>query len=171
MCDRDDDFEPLPMPRDPNGDGNEPADEPPSPTEADMVAKRILNSIGYCGHYMHFHGGGTSGKAPIICLLAKHGGKMSQLELSTYFDLKPGSLSEILSKIERKGLIERTRNPEDRRQLLIKLTDAGVEAAAKDQAARIWFREKAFAALTPEEQLQLADMLERIRETWEGLDD
>lgn len=168
MCDRDCNYEPLPIPRDPNGD---PADEPPSPSEGDLVAKRILNGIGFCGHYMHFHGGGTSGKAPIICLLAKHGGKMSQLELSTYFDLKPGSLSEILSKIERQGLIERTRNPEDRRQLLIKLTDAGSKKAAEEQAARIWFREKAFSALTPAEQLQLADMLDKIRETWEGLDD
>ena len=171
MCDRNDDFEPIPIPRDPNGDGMDPADEPPSPTEADLVAKRILSCIGYCGHYMHFHGGGTSGKAPIICLLAKHGGEMSQLELSTYFDLKPGSLSEILSKIERKGLIERTRNPEDRRQLIIKLTEAGVEKATQEQATRIWFRQNAFTALTPEEQLQLADMLEKIRETWEGLDD
>ena len=169
MCDRD--YEMVPIPRDPNGNASEPADEPVCPTEADKVAKRILNTIGYLGHYMHFHGGGTSGKAPIICLLAKHGGEMSQLELSTYFDLKPGSLSEILSKIERKGLIERTRNPEDRRQLIIKLTDAGSEAAAKDQAARIWFRQNAFTALTPEEQAQLADMLEKIRETWEGLDD
>ncbi len=173
MCDRDcnDADMPLPCPIDPAGDGMTPADEPPSPTEADAVAKRILNNMGYCGHYMHFHGGGVSGKAPIICLLAKHGGKMSQLELSTYFDLKPGSLSEILSKIERKGLIERTRNPEDRRQLLIRLTPEGTEKAARDQEARIRFRERAFSALTPEEQLQLADMLDRIHETWEGLDD
>ncbi len=169
MCDRDCDM--VPIPHDPNGSSSEPADEPTCPTEADLVAKRILNSIGYLGHYMHFHGGGTSGKAPIICLLAKYGGEMSQQELSTYFDLKPGSLSEILSKIEHKGLIERTRNPEDRRQLIIKLTEAGTEEAAHEQATRIWFRKNAFTALTPEEQLQLADMLEKIRETWEGLDD
>lgn len=171
MCNRNCEEAPLPIPLDPAGDGMTPADEQPGSTKGDAVAKRILNNIGYCGHYMHFHGGGVSGKAPIICLLAKHGGKMSQLELSTYFDLKPGSLSEILSKIERKGLIERTRNPEDRRQLLIKLTDEGAQKAALDQEARIRFRERAFSALTYEEQLQLADMLDRIHETWEGLDD
>ncbi len=171
MCDRNCEEAPLPIPLDPASNGMTPADEPPGSTEGDAVAKRILNNIGYCGHYMHFHGGGVSGKAPIICLLAKHGGKMSQLELSTYFDLKPGSLSEILSKIERKGLIERTRNPEDRRQLLIKLTEEGAQKAALDQEARIRFRERAFSALTYEEQLQLADMLDRIHETWEGLDD
>ena len=39
-----------------------------------------------------------------------------------HFDLKPGSLSEILPKLELGGLIERSRNPKDRRQLTIRLT-------------------------------------------------
>lgn len=79
---------------------------------------------------MHFHGGGVSGKAPIICLLAKQpGGEMSQQELGMHFDLKPGSLSEILSKLELNGLIERSRNPKDRRQLTIRLTETGRENA------------------------------------------
>ena len=86
-----------------------------SPEEA--RARRLLWDIGFCGQYLHFHSGGRSGRAAIICLIAKSGGQMSQQELGAYFELKPGSLSEILAKIESAGLIERTRNPEDRRQL------------------------------------------------------
>lgn len=97
---------------------------------------------------MHFHGGGISGKAPIVCLLAKQPtGELSQQELGMHFDLKPGSLSEILSKLELGGLIERSRNPKDRRQLTIRLTEAGWEKARVEQAARIRFREQAFSAL------------------------
>ncbi|MEE0664513.1 MAG: MarR family winged helix-turn-helix transcriptional regulator, partial [Collinsella bouchesdurhonensis] len=82
----------------------------PEPENAeDKLAKQILNGLGYCGHFLHFHGGGVSGKAPIICLIAKHGGKISQQELGLHFALKPGSLSEILSKCEAIGLIERSR--------------------------------------------------------------
>ncbi|MFR6612818.1 MAG: MarR family winged helix-turn-helix transcriptional regulator [Collinsella sp.] len=121
---------------------------------------------------MHFHGGGISGKAPIVCLLAKQPtGELSQQELGMHFDLKPGSLSEILSKLELGGLIERSRNPKDRRQLTIRLTDAGWEKARVEQAARIRFREQAFSALTHDEREQLAEMLEKIRVTWEELDD
>ena len=79
--------------------------------------------------------------------------------------------SEILSKLELNGLIERSRNPKDRRQLTIRLTETGRENARIDQAARIRFREQAFSALTHDEREQLAEMLEKIRVTWEELDD
>ena len=79
--------------------------------------------------------------------------------------------SEILSKLEVNGLIERSRNPKDRRQLTIRLTETGRENARIDQAARIRFRERAFSALTHDEREQLAEMLEKIRVTWEELDD
>ena len=159
-------------PHEPGGDPTEPSDVPEAVNEDDRLAKRILNNLGFCGHYMHFHGGGVSGKAPIICLLAKQpGGEMSQQELGMHFDLKPGSLSEILSKLEVNGLIERSRNPKDRRQLTIRLTETGWEKARIDQAARIRFREQAFSALTLDEREDLAEMLEKIRVTWEELDD
>lgn len=164
--------EPLAYPHEPGGDPSRPADEPETQSKEDRLAKRILHGLGFCGHYMHFHGGGVSGKAPIICLLAKQpGGEMSQQELGMHFDLKPGSLSEILSKLELGGLIERSRNPKDRRQFTIRLTDAGWEKARVEQAARIRFRERAFSALTHDEREQLAEMLEKIRVTWEELDD
>ena len=159
MCD-----EPLNLcSHEPDGDPSQPADAPEAVSSEDKLAKRILNGLGFCGHYMHFHGGGVSGKAPIICLLAKQpGGEMSQQELGMHFDLKPGSLSEILSKLELNGLIERSRNPKDRRQLTIRLTETGRENARIDQA---------FGALTHDEREQLAEMLEKIRVTWEELDD
>ena len=79
--------------------------------------------------------------------------------------------SEILSKLELNGLIERSRNPKDRRQLTIRLTETGRENARIDQAARIRFREQAFSALTHDEREDLAEMLDKIRVTWEELDD
>ena len=148
-------------------------DLPDAPTqEEDPVmarAARILTNLGFCGHYMHFHRGGRSGRAPILCLLEKNGGTMSQQALGMSFDLKAGSLSEILSKMEASGLITRTRDPQDRRQLTVCLTEAGAEAARLETEARIRFRTRAFSNLTPEEQEQLADLLDRVRARWEEL--
>ena len=118
--------------------------------ETIVRAKRILRGLGFCGHYMHFHGGGRSGQIPILCMLDRCGGTLSQQELGMRFEIKPGSFSEILSKME---------------------TAEGTRLAHLEHEKRDRFRRSAFAALTVEEQEQLAEMLEKIRVTWEELDD
>lgn len=143
----------------------------PADTPEEARARTLLAQLGWCGHYMHFHGGGRSGKAPILCLLAKNGGQMTQQELGTRFDLRPGSLSEVLSKLEAAGLIVRARSEQDRRVLIVSLTEEGRARAAEDQAARTEFRARAFATLTAEEQGQLIGMLDKIKTCWEELDD
>ena len=158
-------------PHTPGGDPHEPADAPAAQSQSDALAKHILNGW-LLRPLSALSRRRRSGKAPIVCLLAKQpNGEMSQQELGLHFDLKPGSLSEILSKIECAGLIERSRNPKDRRQLTIRLTEAGWEKAHVEQAARIRFREQAFSALTHDEREDLAEMLDKIRVTWEELDD
>lgn len=133
-------------------------------------ATRILSNLGFCGHYLHFHRGGRSGRAPILCLLEKNGGTLSQQELGLFFELKPGSLSEILSKMEAAGLISRARDHQDRRQLKVTLTEAGAAAARMETEIRQRFRSSAFSNLTPEEQETLADLLDRVRIRWEEID-
>lgn len=148
------------------------AENPAEIQDLDIVrAKRILKGLGFCGHYMHFHGGGRSGQVPILCMLDRCEGCLSQQELGMRFELKPGSLSEILSKMEAAGLIERTRDTKDRRQLFVHLTETGQELAQREHDKREAFRRVAFSALTVDEQEQLAEMLEKIRVTWEELDD
>lgn len=148
------------------------AENPAEIQDPDIArAKRILKGLGFCGHYMHFHGGGRSGQVPILCMLDRCGGTLSQQELGMRFELKPGSLSEILSKMETANLIERTRDTKDRRQLFVHLTETGQELAQREHDKREAFRRVAFSALTVDEQEQLAEMLEKIRVTWEELDD
>lgn len=132
-------------------------------------AERILRGLGYCGHYLHFHSGGRSGREPILCKLHRAGGSMSQLELGSQFELKAGSLSEILAKIETAGLIERTRDTRDRRALTIRLTEAGKQEAQRAIEAHAAFRDQAFSNLTEEEQDELIVLLEKIRNRWEEL--
>ena len=58
----------------------------PDPTRADL----IIRNLGFCGHYLHFHGGGRSGREPILCLLHCMGGQMSQQALCARFGSSPG---------------------------------------------------------------------------------
>lgn len=142
-----------------------PAAQQPAPTREEL----ILRGLGFCGHYLHFHEGGRSGREPILCMLHRAGGSMSQIELGSRFELKPGSLSEILAKIETAGLIERTRDPRDRRALSIHLTEAGEQEALRAIETRKAFRDQAFSNLTVEEQDELVVLLGKIRNRWEEL--
>ncbi len=130
----------------------------------------IVDTLGFCGHYIHMNGGGRSGRAPIICALRKRGGEMPQRELMNMFDLKAGSLSEVLAKVERDGLIERTRDTADRRQLIVRLTAEGEAQADLEQARRERFRANALTCLTADEKVQFEDMLARIKEHWKQLE-
>ena len=81
------------------------------------------------------------------------------------------SLSEVLTKLEREGLIVRTRSEKDRRQLDITLTDAGwkeAEALAKRRQA---FVSHAFDILTDNERTQLLETLDRLVGHWNELED
>ena len=130
----------------------------------------IVDTLGFCGHYIHAYGGGRSGRAPIICALHKHGGSMPQRELMGMFELRAGSLSEVLAKLERMGLIERRRDPNDRRQLIVSITESGREVAAYEQARRERFRADAFTCLSPEERDLFEDMLERVKQRWNEIE-
>jgi DNA-binding MarR family transcriptional regulator len=96
---------------------------------------------------------------------------MGQRELQECFDLKAGSLSEILSKLECAGLIERTRAEGDRRQLVVRLTETGWAMAEEDRRDRELFERTAFSPLSPAEQEQLLGMLTKIQRHWESNDD
>lgn len=132
---------------------------------------RILDELAFCGYYLNMHGGGRSGRAPILCMLRKHDNSMAQRDLSLHFELKPGSLSEVLSKAEEAGLIKRTRDAQDRRQLIVSLTEQGKAWADKEQQAREAFRTHAFSCLSADELAHLENMLNRITEHWRTMDD
>lgn len=131
----------------------------------------IIDLLGACGHYIHVNGGGRSGRKPLLCTLLAHGGQMSQRDLMCKFDLKAGSLSEVLTKLEKAGLIERTRDEADRRQLNVSLTDTGKAEAEAEQLHRQKFHQEAFACLTKDERTQLEEVLNRVINHWRTLDD
>ena len=85
-------------------------------------------------------------------------GAMDQRQLRQELDIQPGSLSELLSKLEQKGLIERERAEDDRRRVTVRLTEAGQAALAPGEIDA----EDPFAPLTSEEQDTLRELLGKL---------
>lgn len=87
---------------------------------------------------------------------------LTQRALQLMLGVQPGSLSELLTKLERKGLITREK-AEDRRGNVLRITEAGraaIPEADRDDG------DDAFAALTAEQQAQLGELLRALLYDW-----
>ncbi|MFF4617549.1 MarR family winged helix-turn-helix transcriptional regulator [Nonomuraea jabiensis] len=73
-------------------------------------------------------------------------------------------MTRLLDRLEAKGLLRRERHPEDRRSIVIELTDEG--RALVPSLPPIFGRisRQVFAGFSPEEVAQVTDMLRRILE-------
>lgn len=106
-------------------------------------------------------GSPARGQALILSILAGRDA-LSQRELQQMLGIQPGSLSELLSKLEAKGLLTREK-AEDRRGNLLRITDAGRAAIPTADSGN---EEDPFAPLTAEQQDRLADMLRTLLTAW-----
>lgn len=120
----------------------------------------LLNRLGRTGH------GASNGKSSqnLILQILRRSGCMTQRELTEQLGIQPGSVSEILKKLETAGLITRQSNSEDRRTVDIALTDAGktqAEASCTQPA-----HQALFESLTDDEKQQLLSLLEKVGQDW-----
>lgn len=89
----------------------------------------------------------------IVMILNENGGTMSQKTLQQLLRIQPGTISEILSKMEEKNLIERNRYSKDKRASLI--TSKVLEAVSEE-------KESFFEVLNDEEKENLKNLLKKV---------
>lgn len=87
---------------------------------------------------------------------------MTQKELQEVLQIQPGSMSEILAKLEEKGLIVRNKDDEDKRRSVLTLTEAGRESVKEIQENE----KPLFGALDENEQEELKKLLGKLLESW-----
>lgn len=116
-----------------------------------------------CGHQIYHRGRRGGGQEGILSILAEKE-QMSQKDLQEILQIQPGSMSEILMKLEQKELITREKDREDKRKSIIRLTSAGKESA-KEQKPRM-DEDNMFSVLNDEEQNLLKTMLKKLLDFW-----
>lgn len=91
-----------------------------------------------------------------------HLGPLGQRDLGRKVLTSPANMTDVLDKLERRGLVRRERGGPDRRQVCVTLTDGGrctAEAVFPRHAGAI---AAAFAGLTDSELAQLDTLLRRL---------
>ena len=91
----------------------------------------------------------------IIRILDENGGTMGQKALQELLRVQPGSISEILAKMEEKGLINRSRDDEDKRASLITLQTEALPDSDETSC---------FSVLSEEEKESLKELLKKVLE-------
>ena len=113
------------------------------------LAKRRLTPLGL-----------TVQMCGVMNLLAE--GPISQQGLGEQLGIDRTTVVELIDELEKRGVVERRRNPADRRSYALHLTTKGRPVQKRAAQAFDAAAEEVFSPLRPGEQTALADMLKRI---------
>ena len=108
--------------------------------------------------------GREHGRGRLMGLLNDEG-PMSQSRLADRLEIRPQSLSEMLTKIEGEGLILRRQSEEDKRQTIVELTEAGKTRVEQFRVMHRRHAEEFLGPLSEEEKQSLAGILKKLIET------
>lgn len=123
----------------------------------------LASLLSRCGYIAEKKCGKMRGQKRILDILLCHP-HMSQKALQHQLEIKPGSMSEIIVKMEMKGLICRERDEKDHRKMVIRLTEEGRKKAEENRGDPQ--EEEIFQILSREEKTQLRETLIKLLVQW-----
>lgn len=128
---------------------------------------QLLECMRVCAHYLRHQAERKGSQRRALAILCAQGGSgMTQRELMECMGIQPGSMSELLSKLEDQGCIARCKNPIDKRNVDLHLLDAGRDALQKMQMEYEQTLARLFACLGAQEKVQLQTLLKRLLDSW-----
>jgi DNA-binding MarR family transcriptional regulator len=102
------------------------------------------------------------GQLPVLMAL-KRDGAMAQSRLVRLAGIEQSSMAQLLSRMERDGLIERSPDPDDGRSRLVRLTEAAARRMPRGRAAMAQASDRALAGFSEKERTQLRAYLRRVQ--------
>jgi len=90
-------------------------------------------------------------------------GPFRPVDIASLLERAPNSVSMLVDRMVKAGLVRRTRDRKDRRAVFVSLTDKGKEAIESTVPAGWEFIHKVVSALSYDDQRALVDMLETLK--------
>jgi DNA-binding MarR family transcriptional regulator len=109
----------------------------------------------------------STGQFSVLAVLATKGPRTPR-ELAEFERVQPPSMTRTLSYLAAAGLVTRTDHPDDGRQVLISVTDRGLEVVHETRRRRTAWLAQRLAELTPDERATVASasaILSRLAES------
>ena len=99
----------------------------------------------------------------VVLYGVERGGWDNQRDLANDLRIQGATLTRHLDRMERDGLIVRTRDPDDRRQMRVGLTPEGREVFRRLKSIAQRTGKRAMTGVSADDQAQLRRVLDRIR--------
>lgn len=132
---------------------------------SDNVNDQLAMKLRHLSKVMNHHPDKKGGQIRVLMMLNRHDG-MSQKRLTEHLELQPGSVSELISKLEASGYVVKEISEEDRRNVNLYLTEEGKKAAEQAKQERKQKVEEMFVCLDEQEKNQLLQLLGKLEDDW-----
>ncbi len=130
------------------------------------IDTKIIKNFRGISHTIMRNSEGKGSQSRILIILLENK-EVSQRALTKHLGIQPGSVSEVLKKLEDNGLINRLASEDDRRTSILSLTTEGEEAAKKALSHKDQLYNEMLEVLDEKDKQELLALLEKLNDDWD----
>jgi DNA-binding MarR family transcriptional regulator len=127
-----------------------------------LLLPRVGDALALCQDLVFSKYGITTEQWRVLACIQSRG-PLRPVDLALMLERSPNSISMLVDRMVKAGLVRRNRDRKDRRVVFVSITDKGKEAVGPAVPAGWEFMRKLLSTLSDDEQRALADMLETIK--------
>ncbi|WP_182187187.1 MarR family winged helix-turn-helix transcriptional regulator [Pectinatus frisingensis] len=129
--------------------------------ELSIALHRLGRQLHRAYHRGNHHNGHYREQSHLLFLIAENDG-IIQRDLAEKMDVRPSSMTEMVTKMETAGLIIRQQDKKDQRIMHLFLTEQGKESIVKSREKDIKLTDNFFQGLTEEEVGEMLRLTEKL---------
>jgi len=127
-----------------------------------LLLRRVGDQLSVCQDLVYSKYGLTTEQFGVLASIRSRG-PLRPLDLAQILERSPNSMSMIVDRMVKAGLVRRTRDRKDRRAVFVSMTDKGKAAVEPAIPAGWEFIHSVVSPLSYDDQRALADMLETVK--------
>ena len=127
-----------------------------------LLLRGVGNALNLCMDGVFGKYGITNEQAAVLAAVQSRKA-LRPSDLASLLERSPNSMSMLVDRMVKAGLVKRTRDRKDRREVLVSVTDKGRERLAPAVPEGWQVLRKIVSTLSHEQQCALADMLETLK--------
>ena len=143
----------------------------------DKISTELYDALQKMNRYMHRSKhrsmkrkeGVHPGQMKLLSIISKNDG-IIQRDLAEILDMRPSSLTEMVSNLEKNSLISRKQDENDRRIMHVYLTEEGKKIIESFKQAKDDLHDSVFNCLTLDEKEKMLEIVRKVNSSLESLD-